>query len=112
MARRSRSNSSFVCRDLVQGPANFVATKRLRSNSFFVDKELAESGRAQEFANELRQKWLKINRNRRLSLGYSPNKNVRKSSMEGFESKKSDLKNVSSLFLYIFYSLLGGMFVL
>lgn len=94
MARRSRSNSLFVSGNFVIGPQNFVACKRLRSNSFFVDKKLAEGAGNKEFAEELREKWMKINRNRRLSLGYSPKKNEKNSLEKGFELKCINLKNV------------------
>lgn len=97
MARRSRSKSLFG--DLVEGPENFVARKRLRSNSFFVDKKLAENSGNKEFANELREKWMKINRNRRLSLGLSPKKIEKKSSKQGFERKWINLKNVRYYFV-------------
>lgn len=92
MARRSRSNSLFG--DLVEGPENFVACKRLRSNSFFVSMDLAENASNKEFAVELREKWMKINRNRRLSLGLSPKKIGRNPSKQGFERKWINLKNV------------------
>lgn len=94
MARRSRSNSLFSYGDLVEGPENFAACKRLRSNSFFVNKdELGDAG-VEEFTKELREKWMQINRSRRLSLGYSPKKNANKISKKGFELKRVNLKNV------------------
>lgn len=95
MAGQPQSNSSFVFGELKEGPKNFVAARRLRSNSFFVDKELAENIGVERFENELREKFMKINRNRRLSLEYSPKKNGKKSSKRGFEFKLKNLKNVS-----------------
>lgn len=92
---RRRLNSLYVCSDSVENPENFVAAKRLRSNSFFVDKRLMESADVDDFGNELREKWMKINRNRRLSLGYSPAKKGNKTSKNGFKAIKwNDLKNV------------------
>lgn len=88
MAGCSRSNSSIE-----DSPGNFVPTKRLRSNSFFVDPDLAKSTSTKDFAKELGEKWMKVNRSRRLSLGHSPIKR-NMASKKRFKHKWINLKDV------------------